>query len=185
MAFKAALAASLLLSLAATVPGLARPGPAAGALATAAPEWPTRWHDGQPLRPLALSAVEARFARGFPGHLARLTDGRRILVLRQVQRPTRMLHPAADCYRALGWRIEDEGLMQPAAASRTSPASPAPGDGLQRCFTARQGNTRLRVCEQIEDAAGRRFTDTSAWYWAAALGQSPGPWQATTVAQPL
>ncbi len=62
--------------------------------------------DGAPLRPLALSDVEQRFAARLPGAIARTTDGRRTLVLRQVAMPTRMLHPAADCYRALGFRIE-------------------------------------------------------------------------------
>jgi hypothetical protein len=56
---------------------------------------------------------------------------------------------------------------------------------LQRCFVARQGGTALRVCEQIEDAAGQRFADTSAWYWAATTGRSRGPWRAVTVTWPL
>ncbi|MDR0634604.1 MAG: exosortase Q, partial [Azoarcus sp.] len=65
-------------------------------------EWPATWL-GQRLRPLALSAVERRFAQGFPGRIARLTDERNMLVWRHIARPTRMLHPALDCYRALGW----------------------------------------------------------------------------------
>ena len=56
---------------------------------------------------------------------------------------------------------------------------------LWRCFEAVRGAQRLRVCERIVDARGNGFTDTSAWYWAAALGQSQGPWQAITVARPL
>lgn len=35
------------------------------------------------------------------------------------------------------------------------------------------------------DAQGGGFTDASAWYWAALLGQSQGPWQAITIASPL
>ena len=67
------------------------------------------------MRPLALSAVERRFAERFPGRIARLTDGRQIVVLRDVARPTRLLHPAADCYRGLGYRIEGEQLERTAA----------------------------------------------------------------------
>ena len=165
-----ALAMLLCLGWAAADVLRARPEPPALA---AAPEWPREW-DGVPLRPLALGELEQRFAQRFPGAIARMTDGKQVLVLRQVQRPTRMLHPAADCYRALGWRIEQARLERDADAR------------LWRCFvTRRSGAPGIQVCERIVDAAGTAFTDTSAWYWAAASGQSPGPWQALTVARPL
>ena len=134
-------------------------------------EWPAEW-DGAPLRPLALGEVEQRFAERFPGAIARVTDGTRTLVLRRVDQPTRMLHPAADCYRALGYRIENARLMSDGEAR------------LWRCFVAEQagGSQRLKVCERIVDARGQAFTDSSAWYWAAQSGRSAGPWQAVTVA---
>jgi hypothetical protein len=136
-------------------------------------EWPDHW-DGAALRPLALSEVEQRFAQRFPGAIARMTDGEQTLVMRQVNAPTRMLHPAADCYRALGFRIERARLERDAQAR------------LWRCFvTGRPGAQKLRVCERITDAAGTAFTDTSAWYWAAASGGSKGPWQAVTLARPI
>ena len=136
-------------------------------------EWPSHW-DGVPLRPLALSEVEQRFADRFPGAIARLTDGRQTLVMREVNAPTRMLHPAADCYRALGYRIEQTRLERDAQAR------------LWRCFvTEGPGAQKLRVCERIVDAEGTAFTDTSAWYWAAASGRSHGPWQAVTLARPI
>lgn len=134
-------------------------------------EWPTHW-DGAALRPLALGAVEQRFARQFPGQLARLTDERHVLVMRHVTQPTRMLHPAVDCYRALGYRVAGIRLEDDAQARRW------------RCFIAtRAGAAPLRVCERITDAHGRAFTDTSAWYWAGVRGQSTGPWLAVTTAQ--
>jgi hypothetical protein len=135
-------------------------------------EWPTQW-DGVPLRPMALGDVEQRFAQRFPGAMARMTDGRRTMVMRRVDAPTRMLHPATDCYRALGFQVADERLVQDAQ------------DRRWRCFSARRdGMPALSVCERIEDASGRAFTDTSAWYWSALLGDSTGPWQAVTVAAP-
>ena len=141
-------------------------------LRTGRSEFATEWQ-GQPLRPLALSEVEQRFARRFPGTLTRLTNGTQVLVLRSVDQPTRMLHPAPDCYQGLGYRIAAQQLERD-------------GDQrLWRCFEAQRGGQRLRVCERIVDAAGQGFTDTSAWYWAAVLGQSQGPWQAITVASPL
>jgi hypothetical protein len=135
-------------------------------------EFPVEW-EGRTLRPLALGDAEQRFARQFPGTVARLTDGQQVLVLRTVLQPTRMLHPAADCYRGLGWRIEQVRLEQDGQ------------ERLWRCFEALREGQRLRVCERIVDAQGRGFTDTSAWYWAALLEQSRGPWQAFTVARPL
>lgn len=143
---------------------------------TSAWEWPTEW-DGAPLRPLALGPVEQRFARQFPGAIARMTDGERMLVLRHVTTPTRMLHPAEDCYRALGWGIASARLEHDAHGQ------------LWRCFVATRTNSTggppLRVCERTTDAQGRAFTDTSSWYWAAVRGQSTGPWLAVTTATPL
>ncbi|HSV59345.1 MAG TPA: hypothetical protein VLJ19_10640 [Variovorax sp.] len=148
------------------------PAPAP-ALSAKFQEWPAQW-DGAPLRPLALGAVEQRFAERFPGAIARMSDGTRTLVLRRVDQPTRMLHPAADCFRALGYRIQHTKLTRDAQAR------------LWRCFIAERGEGQaLRVCERIVDAQGAAYTDSSAWYWAALAGQSTGPWQAVTVAQAL
>jgi hypothetical protein len=162
--FAAALLACALLPL-------ARLSPAASATSDAG-EWPTEWQ-GRPLRPLALSAVEERFAARFPGRIARLTDGEQVLVWRAVRSPTRMLHPAADCYRGLGYRIEQARLE--ADAQRQ----------MWRCFVAERDGQRLRVCERIVDAQGRIYTDASNWFWAAQLGMSTGPWQAITTARAL
>lgn len=183
--FGAAMLACALAGLAGAGTDAAPPTALAGGA-----ELPSSWQ-GRPLRPLALSRVEQRFAERFPGRIARLTDGRQIVVLRDVDRPTRMLHPAVDCYRALGYQIEGEQLERTAAAARTTlttltalqPAAAV--SDIQRCFTARKDGTALRVCEQIEDAAGQRFADTSAWFWAATTGRSTGPWRAVTVTRAL
>jgi len=84
-----------------------------------------------------------------------------------------MLHPAADCYRGLGYRIAQARLERDAQQR------------LWRCFDASRGAQRLRVCERIVDAHGQAFTDASSWFWSAQLGQSTGPWQAITTARPL
>ncbi|MBD9485065.1 exosortase Q [Pseudomonas sp. PDM14] len=136
-------------------------------------EWPQRF-EGSLLRPLALSAVEQRFVAEFPGAIARFSAGPRAVTLRHVTAATRKLHPAADCFRGLGYRIDAIGLRQRPAAA-----------GLQRCFVASGKGPALSVCEYIEDAAGRSFSDHSAWYWAAIAGASPGPWRAVTVAEAL
>ena len=162
--FALLLAACALLPLARS----ARPAPAP----KPSPEWPTSW-EGRALRPLALSAVELRFASRFPGHIARLTDGDQVLVLRSVTEPTRQLHPAVDCYRGLGYRIRSTQLESDDQAR------------LWRCFIAERDGRLTRVCERIVDANGQAYTDTSSWYWAAQFGRSSGPWQAVTVAKAL
>ena len=136
------------------------------------PEPPRSWH-GRLLRPLALAEVEQQFADRFPGRVVRATDGDNVLVFRDLDVPTRMLHPAADCYRGLGYRIVDARLERDAQRA------------LWRCFEAERAGRRVRVCERIVDAAGASFTDASSWFWAAQLGRSHGPWQAVTVASPL
>ncbi len=144
-------------------------------------EWPSEWQ-GQPLQPLALSAVEQRFSARFPGRIARfaLTDAGSELVLRDVQRPTRMLHPAEDCWRGIGWQVQSARLVREGARAAGS------GEGaLWRCFEAARDGRRVQVCERIVDAAGLAFTDTSAWFWAAWLGDSRGPWRAITRVEPL
>ena len=141
-----------------------------GSLAPAPVEWPLAF-DGEALRPLALSGVERRFAARFPGAIGRFASADATWILRRADRPTRMLHPAADCYRGLGYTIRDERLV----------AGPT---GLQRCFSAERDVARLAVCERIVDSDGTVFTDTSAWYWAAMTGRSRGPWLAATRAAP-
>jgi hypothetical protein len=159
----------LLAVLAASWPLLA-PGRSTAHADATAHEWP-RELDGRPLRPQALGAVEQRFAARFPGAIGRFDDGRRVVILRHVTEPTRMLHPATDCFRGLGYRIADERLERAADGA------------LQRCFVAARGGAQLRVCERIRDADGRVYTDASSWFWAAALARSRGPWLATTTAE--
>jgi hypothetical protein len=129
-------------------------------------EWPTHFRD-QPLTPLPLGAVEQRFARRFPGAIARFTDGERVLIMRQVTHPTRQLHPAEDCFRALGFTIDRPRPVVDDQGQRWS------------CFAASTGDRRLRVCERIHDSAGGEWTDVSAWFWASQYGG--GPWRAITV----
>lgn len=130
-------------------------------------EWPRTW-DGHDLRPLALTAVEERFAQQFPGRIARFDGGHFVLVLREVNAPTRQMHPAADCYRGLGYSIEKMKLERDARRR------------LWRCFIAVRAGHAVRVCERIEGADGDAYTDTSAWFWSAALGRAAGPWYAVT-----
>lgn len=130
-------------------------------------EWPSQWQ-GRPLIRLPLSPQETRWLRGFPGSAARFTDGVREVLVRQVERPTRMLHPAADCFRGLGYGVDRPAIRE--------------SDGTRwSCFKARKDGAEREICERIHDARGGAWTDVSAWYWDALWGHSQGPWWAFTV----
>ena len=140
-----------------------------GARSRSAVAWPTTFQ-GRPLERVALTPVEERFAAHFPGAVARFTDGEHQLILRAIDRPTRLLHPAADCFKAVGYSVQDSGVM-------------ADANGVQwGCFTASRYGRSMRVCERIFDEDGHSWTDVSAWYWHAVLGRTRAPWTAVAVA---
>ncbi len=163
--------ALLICTLAALMPWLVPPLPRpleAGPF----PGWPTQL-DGRTLRALPLSEREQRVHAGFPGHIARFTDGTHEFILRWVATGTRTLHPAATCLQAVGYTVH---------------TLPGWVDATSRpwgCWRATRGQDQLRVCEQISDPAGQTWTDVSAWYWAALFGTTSGPWWAVTRAEPL
>lgn len=156
-------ASALLAAGAPLVPSDREPAPSAIA-------WPAAY-DGRTLSPLAATPLDRRLARDFPGRIARFTDGRRQVVLRSVPRATRQLHPARDCFAAIGYRI--------------APAPMARGEGgaLASCFHAARDGVTLRVCERVTDRDGTSFPDISSWYWPALLGRSAGPWLAATTVE--
>lgn len=135
------------------------------------PRWPTHFQ-GRMLAELSLSVRERAFLEGFPGAVARFTDGERDIVMRWVTQPTRRLHPAEDCYRGLGYDISAPRIVTDSDGGRW------------RCFAATRKHAAHEVCEQLQDIEGRRWTDVSAWYWAAVLERSRGPWLVTTVSTP-
>jgi exosortase/archaeosortase family protein len=159
---------------------------AVGALAAAIPLWsppPAASHEGFPgwpvtfegrtLTALPLTPQETRFEKSFPGRIGRFTDGERTIVLRWVRRPSRQMHPAETCFRALGFAIAPAPLVRAA-------------DGrLWSAFRASRGLESLQVRAQIRDEAGATWPDVSTWFWAAASGRSAGPWWAVTVAQAM
>jgi hypothetical protein len=133
------------------------------------PGWPTHF-EGKPLRELPLGPTERRFAADFPGRIGRFSDGRREIILRWVSSETRRLHPAADCFRGVGYTIAP------------GPIAIDAGGGRWGVLMATRGQERLEVRERLHDATGNEWTDVSAWYWAATTGRSNGPWWAITVA---
>jgi len=132
------------------------------------PGWPERF-EGLSLGPLALSDVEKRFEREFPGKMAKFSDGNRTIVMRWVTKETRKLHPAADCFKAGGHNVKPLPLTVDEKGTRWG------------SFQAIRDTEKLHVREQIRDEQGNTWTDVSAWYWAALAGKTQGPWWAVTL----
>jgi hypothetical protein len=137
--------------------------------ATGFPGWPAQF-ESRALTALPLTEFEQRFASDFPGKIGRFTDGKREIIIRWVTGPTRMLHPASDCFQGLGYTVK------PLPVRRDEQGS------LWSSFAASKGNERLRVYERIHSDAGESWTDVSAWYWAA-LQEGSGSWWAVTIAE--
>lgn len=134
------------------------------------PGWPATF-EGRTLVRVKLPSREARFAAGFPGRIGAFTDGSRLVLVRWVPRPTRLLHPAEDCYRGLGFAITPRPILRDDGGARWE------------TFIAERDGEKLVVRERICDESGGQWTDTSSWYWAALLGRTRGPWWAYTVAE--
>jgi hypothetical protein len=134
--------------------------------------WPASF-EGRALTPMPPAPEDKLLAASFPGHVARFSDGRRQIVLRQISSPTRRLHPARDCFRALGYDIAP------------APMRLASGRGPASCFTARKAGRILRACEQVTDSDGRSSPDISSWYWSALLGSDSGPWLASLTVEAM
>lgn len=134
-----------------------------------ATEFPQQF-EGHSLKPVELSYSEAKFSPGFPGRIAKFTDGKRTILFRQVNKPTRQLHPSSDCYKGNCFQLH------PMAALRD-----AEGKIWSR-FSAIRNGQKLEVREIVSDSKGRTWSDTSSWYWSALLGKTQSPWVAVTVA---
>ena len=127
----------------------------------------SRWHEGGILTRLPLTPFENRFAADFPGAIARFSDGRTVWIVRHLNQPTRKLHPSFDCFRSLGYNVDQPKVIRQE-------------NGVHwRCFIAEKGR-KLKVCERIFDAAGGEWTDVSAWYWNTAFQTGSNEWWAVT-----
>lgn len=135
------------------------------------PGWPGAF-EGRHLTALPLSRIEERFAKDFPGRIARFSDGGREVILRWVAEGTRRLHPATDCFRANGYEVRPTAI-------RTK------GKERWSSFIATRGTQQFEVEERIVDASGAQWSDASSWYWAVQLGQTHGPWWAVTTARSI
>jgi hypothetical protein len=144
--------------------------PATGAASSTFPGWPSTF-EGRTLTQLPLSEMEKKFATGFPGRIARFSDGEREIIIRWATEATRMMHPASDCFQGLGYSVK------PLAAHRDE------GGSLWASFAATKSSEQLVVFERINSDSGETWTDVSAWYWSALRHEGSGSWWAITVAE--
>lgn len=123
---------------------------------------------------VSLTDDEARALAGFPGRAYRFRDDSREYFVRIVDRPTRTLHPAADCFRASGYRVEPSHAFKDDAGR------------VHNCSRVESKGREQRVCERIEELNGSRsFGDVSSWFWNALFGKTEGPWIAVSAIESL
>ncbi len=137
------------------------------------PGWPAELA-GEPLSPLELEEGDLFLAENLPGRLARFALGERgdrHVLARYVERASRHVHSARDCFRGRGFAIVPE------------PDREDTGDGRWSSFLALRDGERLRVLERVEDANGRVFTDVSGWFFAALFGRSRAPYWSFAVVE--
>jgi len=133
-------------------------------------QWPDKF-EGQSLQRLPITEKEQGFSQGFPGKIARFSDGSREIIMRYIEQPSRKLHPSADCLRGAGYTVEP----QPIKRDQTGE--------LWGCSLAKKNNASYRVCERIFDQSGNSWYDVSSWFWSVLLKNSQGPWWAITIAE--
>jgi exosortase/archaeosortase family protein len=164
------LAASLVV--AAFSPSLARTTTTSSEAAAPFPGWPSQY-DGRTISALPMTVRETAFAADFPGRIGRFSDGEREIIVRYVAAATRKLHPAADCFRGLGYTIT------PVAMRRNSTGR------AMSCFQANGKGGQFRVCEHLDEVSGdgSSWPDIGAWYWHALFRKDGRGWWSYTVAE--
>jgi len=132
------------------------------------PGWPSHF-EGKSLKKLQLSEAEKRFYRNFPGHIAKFTDGKQVLIIRWVNRETRKLHSVKECFKSFGYQVRILPLWMDNEGKRWG------------SLEAIKNGKEALIHERIFDNDGKNFSDVSAWYWAARLGKTIAPWWAITI----
>lgn len=132
--------------------------------------WIDTW-DGAALRRIDFTWREKAFRDGFPGQVGHFSDGRRELIMRYTERPTRKLLAAEECFRQAGFRITPmDGYTDPKGRSWS-------------LFEAEKFGESLRVSERVTDRRGREWPRVGSWYWTAVFGLSSGPWWTVTIVE--
>lgn len=141
--------------------------------------WPETWN-GRAIEPCPETEDARRFWSGFPGlcrEFVVLGEGRsaKRVTFRLTTRPTRLLHPAEDCFRGAGYsitplpaRTDGYGRLWSCFAAEKN----GRGHIVRQCVVA-VPNGDLRDAEFRESA--RTWPDVSSWYWETATSGSAAP----------
>lgn len=144
--------------------------PADSKITSQFPGWPSEY-EGKPLTQLELTEKEEVFVQGFPGKIGRFSDGYRELIIRWVEQPTRKLHPAADCFKGIGYFIKPQPIQVNELGVKMG------------CFKASKDSSELSVCEYITAQDGKTWSDISSWYWGALIDDTSDGWMSYVVAE--
>jgi exosortase/archaeosortase family protein len=131
--------------------------------------WPKSW-EGRTLVPVRASAETENFWRGFPGEYREFLiapEGR--VVLRFAREATRRLHPAEDCFRGAGYKINPMPLESDGENIRWS-AFECEKSGIRykvrQCVISAQGEDLSNLEASLPTATS--WPDVSSWYWDVA-----------------
>lgn len=121
---------------------------------------------GAPVTQISLTPSEEKFYRSFPGSVTVYEGSGFKLIVRQVNRATRKLHPANHCLRAEGFRIGEKSVIANQWLS----------------YQITRNGEKFQVRERITESINQRaWPEISAWYWHALFHPGAGPWEAMTV----
>jgi exosortase len=131
-------------------------------------------YQGHAVEEISLSPREEAFAQNFPGQLKIYAVGRDTLIIRRINRASRMLHPSYHCLKAEGFAISDASIQ-------------TDEQGRQfLSYNATRNQEGFLVTERIRDLENhQQWTEVSAWYWHALFHPNSGPWEAETLMTPL
>lgn len=188
---------TFLLACAATAGLTMLPGgiPAATASTTTV-AWPKTWQ-GQTLSPIPLPSEWDSFLSGFPGAWAqfRVGDTGKVVLMRYCTIATRMLHPAENCYLALGGDCTPMPSLRDEQGHVWSRFEYTAPDGAKRTvsqcyFALSEIDTSRQLPARVDDVSdwlrsATSWSDASAWYWASSMpGSDVRATLAITVAEP-
>ena len=135
-------------------------------------QWPSTF-EGHVIHRLPMTNKERGFNQNFPGKIARFTDGTREIIIRYIEKPSRKVHPSADCLRGSGYQVEPQAIKRDQ------------NDQLWGCVLAKRNGISYRICERLYDQSGNSWYDVSSWFWSVLLKNSQGPWWAITIAEEI
>lgn len=174
--------------------GVLLPVPASQVVVRQTLDGEVRWPAVLGERAIEYQVPSPELARYFESSPVQMREGKvvgshlRVLV-RQVNRATRDLHPSEHCYRALGFQCAALPAERDAQGHLWSRFSAVHPDGrsyvVKQCFFSVDANA-VRTSSRLEEwTLGRpSWPDSSSWYWAAARpGADVGHTLAVTIAE--